>query len=48
MNERYVKWCTPWLSREFEMLVFTRSGVLNLKGIKHWLDDGKWRGYDWN
>ena len=22
MNERYVKWYTPWLSREFEMLVF--------------------------
>ena len=24
------------------------SGVLNSKGIKHWLDDGKWRGHDWN
>ncbi len=22
MTERYVKWSTPWLSREFEMLVF--------------------------
>jgi hypothetical protein len=22
MNERYIKWYTPWLSREFEMLVF--------------------------
>ena len=22
MNERYTKWYTPWLSREFEMLVF--------------------------
>jgi hypothetical protein len=21
MNERYIKWYTPWLSREFEMLV---------------------------
>src|SRR5258705_11507917 len=24
------------------------SGILNSKGIKHWLDDGKWRGHDWN
>ena len=24
------------------------SEVLNSKGIKHWLDDGKWRGHDWN
>jgi len=22
MNERYIKWHTPWLSRELEMLVF--------------------------
>ncbi len=22
MNERYIKWYTPWLSREFEMFVF--------------------------
>jgi len=22
MNERYIKWYTPWLSREFEILVF--------------------------
>jgi hypothetical protein len=22
MNERHIKWYTPWLSREFEMLVF--------------------------
>ena len=22
------------------------SGILNSKGIKHWLDDGKWRGHD--
>jgi esterase/lipase superfamily enzyme len=43
MNERYTKWSTPWLSREFEMLVFGNS-----KDIKHWLDDGKWRGHDWN
>jgi hypothetical protein len=21
---------------------------LNSKGVKHWLDDGKWRGHDWN
>jgi esterase/lipase superfamily enzyme len=24
------------------------SEVLNSKGIKHWLDDGKWLGQDWN
>jgi esterase/lipase superfamily enzyme len=24
------------------------SGILNSKGIKHWLDDGKWHGHDWN
>jgi esterase/lipase superfamily enzyme len=24
------------------------SEVLNSKGLKHWLDDGKWRGHDWN
>ena len=24
------------------------SAVLNSKGIKHWSDDGKWRGHDWN
>jgi esterase/lipase superfamily enzyme len=24
------------------------SGILNSKDIKHWLDDGKWRGHDWN
>jgi esterase/lipase superfamily enzyme len=127
MNERYIRWYTPWLSREFEMLAFgnggglpliifptsfgsyyqnkdfglvgsvsefvdagrvtvycpdaieylpnvpdpwkynhmgvivgtgewdnTRdesyrlSGILNSKGINHWLDDGKWRGHDWN
>src|SRR6266700_1668289 len=24
------------------------SDILNSKGIKHWLDDGKWRGHDWN
>jgi len=35
MNKRYIKWYTPYLSREFEML-------------KHWLDDGKWPGHDWN
>jgi esterase/lipase superfamily enzyme len=88
MNERYIEWYTPWLSSEFELLVFgdkrglplvlfptsgaryyenkdfglvgtgewdvTRdesyrlSGVLNSKGVKHWLDDGRWRGHDWN
>ena len=24
------------------------SGILDSKGVKHWLDDGKWRGHDWN
>jgi esterase/lipase superfamily enzyme len=24
------------------------SAILNSKGIKHWLDDGRWRGHDWN
>ena len=29
MNERYVKWYTPWLSREFEMLIFgEKRGLL--------------------
>src|SRR2546429_176227 len=130
MNERYIKWYTPWLNREFEMLVFGNGGglplilfptsfgryyqnkdfglvgsfdispffdgyhddniyfnspyeylpnvpdpwkynhmgiilgtgewdntrhesyrlseILNSKGVKHWLDEGKWRGHDWN
>src|SRR5262245_55013466 len=90
MNERYVRWYTPWLSREFfdghhddniyfkspyeylpnmadlwkynHMAIiiatgewdvtrdesYRLSGVLNSKGIKHWLDDGRWRGHDWN
>jgi esterase/lipase superfamily enzyme len=30
MNERYIKWYTPWLSREFEMLVFGNGGGLPL------------------
>ena len=24
------------------------SEILNSKEVKHWLDDGKWRGHDWN
>jgi esterase/lipase superfamily enzyme len=24
------------------------SEILNAKGIKHWLDDGKWRGHEWS
>jgi esterase/lipase superfamily enzyme len=24
------------------------SQILNAKGIQHWLDDGRWRGHDWN
>lgn len=97
--KRYLRWYTPWLSREFEMLVLAKSavclwfddniyfnspyeylpnmpdpwkynhmgiiigtgewdntrdeshrmsGILNSKGIKHWLDNGRWRGHDWN
>ena len=30
MNERYIKWWTPYLSREFEMLVFGNGGGLPL------------------
>src|ERR671935_1544931 len=30
MNERYIKWYTPYLSREFEMLVFGSGGGLPL------------------
>jgi esterase/lipase superfamily enzyme len=30
MNERYIKWYTPWLSREFEMLVFGNGSGLPL------------------
>ena len=59
MNDRYLKWYTPWLRREFGMLAFGDkreirliayhlSGILNSKGIKHRLDDGRWRGHDWN
>ena len=30
MNERYIKWWTPYLSREFEMLAFGDGGGLPL------------------
>src|SRR5437667_4212 len=30
MNERYIKWHTPWLSRDFEMLAFGNGGGLPL------------------
>jgi len=30
MNERYIRWYTPWLSREFEMIVFGNGGGLPL------------------
>jgi esterase/lipase superfamily enzyme len=30
MNERYIKWFTPYLSRDFEMLVFGNGGGLPL------------------
>jgi hypothetical protein len=30
MKERYLKWCSPWLNREFEMLPFGSGGGLPL------------------
>ena len=30
MNERYIKWYTPYLSRDFEMLAFGEGGGLPL------------------
>lgn len=30
MNERHIKWDTPWLGREFEMLAFGKGGGLPL------------------
>jgi esterase/lipase superfamily enzyme len=30
MNERYLRWYSPWLSREFEMLAFGNGGGLPL------------------
>jgi hypothetical protein len=30
MNERHIQWYTPWLSREFEMLVFGNKRRLPL------------------
>ena len=30
MQERYIKWWTPYLNREFEMLVFGNGGGLPL------------------
>ena len=30
MNERYIKWHTPWLSRDFEMIAFGNGGGLPL------------------
>ena len=30
MNERYIRWHTPYLSREFEMLAFGNGGGLPL------------------
>ena len=27
MSERYIKWYTPWLSREFEMLAYGSGGL---------------------
>jgi hypothetical protein len=33
MNERYINWYTPWLSRDFEMLVFGEK-----HGYRYWRD----------
>jgi hypothetical protein len=33
MNERYIKWYTPYLSREFEMLVFGEKRGAGMIGI---------------
>jgi esterase/lipase superfamily enzyme len=30
MNERHITWFTPWLNREFEMLIFGNGGGLPL------------------
>ena len=30
MNERYIRWSTPWLSRYFETLAFGNGGGLPL------------------
>ena len=27
---------------------YRMSEILNSKGINYWLDDGKWRGHDWD
>ena len=46
MNERYIKYYRPWLSREFGMLSFRHPAPVSL--ANHWLDDGKWHGHKWN
>ncbi len=46
MNERYIKWYTPWLSREFGVLAFRHPDAVGL--LNHWLDDGKWHRHEWN
>ena len=30
MHERYIRWYTPWISRDFEMLIFGNGGGLPL------------------
>jgi pimeloyl-ACP methyl ester carboxylesterase len=35
-----------WTNTRHE--TYRLSEILNSKGVKHWLDDGKWRGHDWN
>ena len=39
-------WVGEWDVTRHES--YRLSEVLNSKGIQHWLDDGKWRGHDWN
>ncbi len=39
MNERNIRWYTPWLNREFEMLVFGNGGGLPLICSRHPLKD---------
>ena len=43
MTVRYLKWYSPWLSREFEMLVFGNGGGLPLI-----IFPTSWRGHDWD
>jgi esterase/lipase superfamily enzyme len=35
-----------WDNTRYES--FRLSAILNAKGIRHWLDDRRWCGHDWN